>query len=59
MDKISAIKTYVKVVESNSFTGTAEVLHTSTVHVTRMGSGAGAGAGCGASEPDNASKQAY
>ena len=36
MDKISAIKTYVKVIESNSFTGAAEVLHASTVYVTRM-----------------------
>lgn len=36
MDKISAIKTYVKVIESNSFTGAAEVMHTSTVYVTRM-----------------------
>ena len=36
MDKISAIKAYVKVVESNSFARAAEVLHTSAVYVTRM-----------------------
>jgi LysR family transcriptional regulator for bpeEF and oprC len=36
MDKISAMKAYVKVVESTSFMGAAEVLHTSTVYVTRM-----------------------
>lgn len=36
MDKISAMKAYVKVVESTSFTRAAEVLHTSTVYVTRM-----------------------
>src|SRR5260370_34076730 len=36
MDKISAMKVYVKVVESTSFTGAAEVLHTSTAYVTRM-----------------------
>ena len=36
MDKISAMKVYVKVVEATSFTGAAEVLHASTTHVTRM-----------------------
>jgi LysR family transcriptional regulator for bpeEF and oprC len=36
MDKISAIKVYMKVVESTSFTGAAEVLHASTAYVTRM-----------------------
>lgn len=36
MDKISAMKVYVKVVESTSFTGAAEVLHTSATYVTRM-----------------------
>ncbi|WP_168793425.1 LysR family transcriptional regulator [Paraburkholderia aromaticivorans] len=36
MDKISAMKAYVKVVESTNFTRAAEVLHTSTVYVTRM-----------------------
>jgi LysR family transcriptional regulator for bpeEF and oprC len=36
MDKISAMKVYVKVVESNSFARAAEVLHTSAVYVTRM-----------------------
>jgi len=36
MDKISAMKVYVKVVESTSFTGAAEVLHKPTVYVSRM-----------------------
>jgi LysR family transcriptional regulator for bpeEF and oprC len=36
MDKISAMKVYVKVVESTNFTRAAEVLHTSAVYVTRM-----------------------
>ena len=36
MDKISAMKAYVKVVESTTFAGAAEVLHTSPVYVTRM-----------------------
>ncbi len=36
MDKISAMKAYVKVVETTSFTRAAEVLHTSAVYVTRM-----------------------
>jgi Transcriptional regulator len=36
MDKISAMKVYVKVVETTSFTRAAEVLHTSAVYVTRM-----------------------
>ena len=36
MDKISAMKVYVKVVESTSFTGAAEVLHTSATYATRM-----------------------
>jgi len=36
MDKISAMKVYVKVVESGSFTGAAEVLHASTPYVSRM-----------------------
>lgn len=36
MDKISAMKAYVKVVEATSFAGAAEVLHTSAVYVTRM-----------------------
>jgi LysR family transcriptional regulator for bpeEF and oprC len=36
MDKFSAMKVYVKVVESTTFARAAEVLHTSTSHVTRM-----------------------
>jgi LysR family transcriptional regulator for bpeEF and oprC len=36
MDKISAMKAYVKVVESTSFAGAAEVLRTSAPYVTRM-----------------------
>jgi LysR family transcriptional regulator for bpeEF and oprC len=36
MDKISAMKAYVKVVESTSFTSAAEVLHTTVAYVTRM-----------------------
>ncbi|MFM0084670.1 LysR family transcriptional regulator [Paraburkholderia sediminicola] len=36
MDKISAMKVYVKVVEATNFTRAAEVLHTSAVYVTRM-----------------------
>ena len=36
MDKISAMKVYVKVVEATTFTRAAEVLHTSAVYVTRM-----------------------
>jgi LysR family transcriptional regulator, regulator for bpeEF and oprC len=36
MDKISAMKVYVKVVEATNFTGAAEVLHTSTASITRM-----------------------
>ncbi|MFM0133079.1 LysR family transcriptional regulator [Paraburkholderia sediminicola] len=36
MDKVSAMKAYVQVVEATSFTRAAEVLHTSAVYVTRM-----------------------
>jgi LysR family transcriptional regulator, regulator for bpeEF and oprC len=36
MDKIAAMKAYVKVVESTSFRGAAEVLHMSTAYVSRM-----------------------
>ncbi|CAE6733561.1 hypothetical protein R69927_01941 [Paraburkholderia domus] len=36
MDKISAMKVYVKVVEATTFTRAAEVLRTSAVYVTRM-----------------------
>jgi len=36
MDKIAGMKVYVKVVESTSFTGAAEVLHASTAYVSRM-----------------------
>jgi LysR family transcriptional regulator for bpeEF and oprC len=36
MDKFSAMNVYVKVVESHSFTGAAEVLHISRAYVTRM-----------------------
>lgn len=36
MDKIAAMKAYVKVVESTSFARAAEVLHTSAAYVTRM-----------------------
>jgi LysR family transcriptional regulator for bpeEF and oprC len=36
MDKVSAMKVFVKVVESTTFTRAAEVLHTSVAYVTRM-----------------------
>ncbi|MFP3557533.1 LysR family transcriptional regulator [Paraburkholderia sp. SIMBA_049] len=36
MDKLSAIKVYVKLVETTSFTATADILHTSAAYVSRM-----------------------
>ena len=58
MDKISAMKAYVKVVESTSFTGAAEVLHTSAVYVTRMVQALESDLGVKLLEPNNPPKQA-